>query len=88
MAHTPGPWRVGESRLVGDRRLSPVKRCAIPRVVDAQGDTVAEVFGDDDAPLIAAAPELMRVCRFTPLNDGRIFMLKMYDCNHAKAVKS
>lgn len=59
MGHTPGPWTVGEHRGVW-----------VGPVVHADGKGVAFVVGsEDNARLIAAAPELLAA-----LKDLRVFV--------------
>lgn len=59
MNHTPGPWYVGHDAvnpMTGDATLS----------VGPIAHTVAAVIAEDDARLIAAAPELLgALTRFT-----------------------
>lgn len=55
--HTPGPWRVGESCRTADIKAG--YNALIARVeIESAGDR-----GDANARLIAAAPDLLEVCK-------------------------
>lgn len=53
--HTQGPWEVSYRETILDESM---------RAVGSATKLVAMVKYDDDARLIAAAPELLEACRF------------------------
>lgn len=59
--HTPGPWFT--------ETLSPIGHCAI---VDADGFTIADPspMGQDNARLIAAAPDMLAALQLIYANAG------------------
>ena len=59
--HTPGPWFT--------ETLSPIGHCAI---VDADGFTIADPspMGQDNARLIAAAPDMLEALQLIYANAG------------------
>lgn len=73
MAHTPAPWTVNVTTVYcvyQDERI----RCTIVSTVDPFGPCcvahIDNVANEDDAHLIAAAPDLLLACRMA-LNDRR-----------------
>lgn len=71
--HTPGPWRAEYTNDTG-----PEDDCFQQwwDIVNDDGDTIAEVYREANARLIAAAPELLnslrRVLRMLEINDARL----------------
>jgi hypothetical protein len=53
--HTPGPWRVELDEV-------DLKEWPHPRIMSINGTCVAGVQYTRDAPLIAAAPKLLKAC--------------------------
>jgi hypothetical protein len=72
--HTPGPWKVISEQTAREVEVFEIAEVAYLRVIpDCRGDTFALAGGaDDDARLIAAAPQLLLALqRLTRPDDGR-----------------
>jgi hypothetical protein len=96
--HTPGPWHWDSDPVKGD----PTGR--VRYRVTTIGKTITQVYyssfeggltnAEDDARLIAAAPELLKELAHlvrlleTPINDGRVSVPGLATLNAAKAAIS
>lgn len=59
MSHTPGPWHKARGRAFGLYDI----RVAIPGSQDITGHPIAKAVSEEDADLIAAAPELLEALK-------------------------
>lgn len=64
VAHTPGPWRVGEVVAeLGDVYILSGKHHVVGRAYAYEDDSIVDGHAYANARLIAAAPELLEVVR-------------------------
>ena len=62
MTHTPGPWNEHEGFITGRFKSdNEIHDICDPRCAPVDADTICEM--DANARLIAAAPELLEVCK-------------------------
>lgn len=77
MSHTPGPWRVNESKISGKDNISDLTEIVGPQRNGSQR-LIAKMYGcalpegQANARLIAAAPELLEVFKAALWNVERV----------------